>query len=261
MHMIPEPIHYLNLGCGGHFHPDWVNVDFKSAHSLVITHDLNQGIPFADTLFDAVYHSHLLEHFPKNQAPRFIKECWRVLKPGGILRVVVPDLEQIVHCYLQLLQRSLQGDPEAQRRYEWIMLELFDQMVRNYSGGEMLTYWQQNPMPAEEFVIGRMGAEVLATLVKVRRGPSAAAAPLHADPNAEQIGRFRLSGEIHQWMYDRYSLDKLLRNAGFVDVRVCRANESGIPCFNDFHLDILPNGLIRKPDSLFMEARKPASPV
>jgi len=67
---------------------------------------------------------------------------------------------------------------------------------------------------------------------------------------------FRISGEMHQWIYDRYSLSKLPQEAGFTDIKVCRANESAIPNFNSYLLDIEPDGKVRKPDSLFMEARK-----
>lgn len=251
---------FLNLGCGTHYHPDWTNVDFKSAHPSVIACDLNTGIPFPDNTFNVVYHSHLLEHFPKRFAPDFLKDCHRVLKPGGILRVVVPDLEQIARWYLVLLEKAQQGDLEAQRRYEWIMLEMFDQMVRDHSGGEMLKYWRLNPMPAEDFVIARMGAEVLGMLHNLRRQSTDSVSSISQHRiDAEKIGQFRLSGEIHQWMYDRYSLGKLLSEAGFSKISVRRADESQIADFKDFHLDILPDGSVRKPDSLFMEAVKGSS--
>jgi hypothetical protein len=59
------------------------------------------------------------------------------------------------------------------------------------------------------------------------------------------------------WMYDRYSLASLLRKTGFQEIKICRADESKIPDFNRYGLDLEPNGAVRKPDSLFMEARKP----
>ncbi len=251
----------LNLGCGNRYHPDWVNIDIVKTGQNVIQYDLLKGIPFEDNSFDVVYHSHLLEHFSKSYAPFFIKECFRVLKPGGIIRVVVPDLEGIVREYLKLLESSLEGDPEAQKRYEWIMLELFDQMVRNYSGGEMLDYWLQNPMPAENFVIQRIGSEVKSILNSLRENP---AQFLNRKKNINdplEIGKFRLSGEIHQWIYDRYSLNKLLTEAGFTDFKVCKASESRIPNFNQYLLDIESDGSTRKPDSLFVEAIKPTEEI
>ena len=247
----------LNLGCGNRFHPDWVNVDFVKTAPEVIQHDLKKGIPFDDNSFDVVYHSHLLEHFPKNLAVFFIKECFRVLKPGGIIRVVVPDLENITRTYLQILEECLQGNEIAQKRYEWILLELFDQMVRNYSGGEMLEYWAQYPMPAEDFVLQRMGSEAKNAIEYLKSNPNLLNQRKKYAEDPYEIGKFRLSGEVHYWMYDRYSLQKLLLDAGFTDFRICKANESRIPNFNIYLLDIEADGSVRKPDSLFVEALKP----
>jgi ubiquinone/menaquinone biosynthesis C-methylase UbiE len=255
----------LNLGCGDRHHKDWINIDFQSTGPDVTGHNLCLGIPAPDETFDVVYHSHLLEHFPKQYAPEFLAECHRVLKSGGIIRVVQPDLEQIARLYLDALEKSLQGDEGAQNRYEWLMLELLDQMVRNRSGGEMLDYWKRNPMPAEAFVIERCGSQVLGTLQRMRKSPQNNAPSedpyLKAIRNNDneqvlKMAKFRMCGEVHQWMYDRYSLKKLLQQAGFVGVRVCRADESAIAGFNAYYLDLEPNGSVRKPDSFYMEARK-----
>jgi glycosyltransferase involved in cell wall biosynthesis/predicted SAM-dependent methyltransferase len=250
---------YINLGCGIRHHPSWINIDFKSKNPTVTAHDLTKGIPAVSETCDAVYHSHLLEHFSKEYAPAFLKDCHRVLKPNGIIRVVVPDLENIAKLYLFLLEKSLKGEADAQKRYEWIILELLDQMVRNFSGGSMLEYWRQNPMPAKNFVIERMGSEVKDSIKRIRSSSDETQSASHSTITLDplKIGQFRLSGEVHQWMYDRYSLYKLLQEAGFQDIHVCSADESGIPDFNSYLLDIEADGSIRKPDSLFMEARKP----
>ncbi|MCP4690718.1 MAG: hypothetical protein GY859_21875, partial [Desulfobacterales bacterium] len=168
------------------------------------------------------------------------------------------DLEQIVRHYLTLLEESILGDEEAQKKYEWIMLELFDQMVRNFSGGEMGKYFELDPIPAESFVFQRMGSLLTDMLTAIRRNRARGVQtqPAKNPDNPMEIGRFRLSGEIHQWMYDRYSLGKLLREAGFKDVAVCRADQSRIPKFNSYLLDIERDGSVRKPDSLFMEGVK-----
>jgi len=146
------------------------------------------------------------------------------------------------------------------------MLELYDQTVRNKSGGEMLEYWKQTPMPTENFVVERMGQEVLKVLSKLRvqnRKLSESRSQKKPQMNAvnndsmEQIIKFRRTGEIHQWMYDRYSLKKLLGISGFQNIRHRKADESMIPDFNTYLLDIETDGSVRKPDSLFMEAVKP----
>ncbi len=253
----------LNLGCGRSYHHEWTNADFKPTGQGVIPCNLNFGLPFVDNAFHAVYHSHLLEHFPKRYALTFLRECFRVLKTGGIIRVVIPDLERIVRLYLNLLEKAENGDQKARKRYEWIVIEMLDQMVRDQSGGEMLKYWQQNPMPEEEFVIERCGSEVLNALASLR-DPNNTDIISESDKSncqtpvrdAESIGQFRLSGEVHQWMYDRYSLSSLLKKAGFKDIHLCSADESDIPHFNSYLLDIESCGSIRKPDSLFMEAEK-----
>ena len=75
------------------------------------------------------------------------------------------------------------------------------------------------------------------------------------ESKALKIGQFRLGGEIHQWMYDRYSLSELLSQVGFTEIKVCSAFESEIQTWETYQLDVI-NGEVRKPDSLFMEARK-----
>lgn len=254
---------YLNLGCGGRYHHEWTNVDFYETGPGVIAHNLTKRLPFSDNSYDVVYHSHVLEHFSKRGAPVFLKECMRVLKPGGIIRVVVPDLEQIAKLYLSVLELAKRGDALAAQKHEWILIELFDQMVRNVPGGEMLNYWKQNPMPAEEFVIERVGSEVL-NVLSILRNPNNPLTDHVNITNTEtrdplEVGKFRLSGEVHQWVYDEFSLSRLLRDIGFHDIRRCSADESEIEYFNLFLLDIEADGSIRKPESLFLEARKPSS--
>lgn len=247
----------LNLVCGQTYHKEWINIDISSHSEYVLAHDLTKEIPFNDNIFDVVYHSHILEHFPKNYAHKFIKECYRVLKPGGIIRVVVPDLEGIVKEYILNLEQALSGDPIAQEKYNWIMLELYDQTVRNQSGGEMLHYLVQDNLIIKDYIISRIGAEAINIInnkdsinknLQFRKNDT--------ELSAEEIGNFRKSGEIHQWMYDRYSLNKLLKECGFHEIQIKKYNESLIPDFNLYCLDITPEGLQRKPDSLYIEAIK-----
>ena len=75
--------------------------------------------------------------------------------------------------------------------------------------------------------------------------------------SAFEEGLFRASGEIHRWMYDKFSLGRLLGEIGFTDICVCKFDESRIPNFTSYLLDNTPKGTIRKADSLFMEAKKP----
>lgn len=279
----------LNLGCGYRFHAAWTNINFVSTGEGVIAHNLTQGIPFPDASFDIVYHSHLLEHFPKQVAVFFMKECCRVLRPKGVLRVVVPDLEQITRTYITALEKANSGFPEWASNYDWILLHLYDQTVRNHSGGEMATYLSREDLDNEEFVLQLCGIEAK-NLIEVSRKNSASnqfsalqnhqfilllkriyhfirysnyrrelllKILLGKEYKALQIGRFRQSGEVHQWMYDRYSLGLLLENCGLQNIVKRTATESYIPDWANFNLDTEPDGTVYRPDSLFMEAIKP----
>lgn len=64
--------------------------DRPTAHFLL--YDLRKGIPAVDGALDVVYHSHLLEHLSDDEGIAFLADCHRVLAPGGVMRVAVPDL-------------------------------------------------------------------------------------------------------------------------------------------------------------------------
>ncbi len=252
----------LNLGCGNNFRKEWINIDFTSRSEYVTAHNLLMGIPFNDNEFDVVYHSHLLEHFPKNKALGFINECYRVLKPGGIIRIAVPDLERIVKLYLENLKKALKGDKKAHLNYNWIMLELFDQIVRNRPGGEMLEYFKQENIANLDFVYERFGSEARSILRNIKNSQSNKSQKnnLINEENIDEsfytkIGRFRMGGEIHQWMYDRFSLREILKQSNFKKIEIKTAFTSNIKNWIDYELDII-DGEIRKPDSLFMEGKK-----
>jgi predicted SAM-dependent methyltransferase len=254
---VNSPLKMINIGCGSRFHGDWINMDVMPLDPAIRKIDALSGIPVETGSADVVYHSHLLEHLPKQMAPAFIAECFRVLKEGGLIRVVVPDLEQIARQYTEQLEKALKNEKGAEARYDWMMLEMFDQTVRNFPGGEMLRYWQQENIPEKEFIMKRVGSEakwVMEAVQNNRNSRHGLNTSEETDP--VKIGQFRLSGEIHQWMYDRYSLGRLLKQAGFREVRLCRADESSIPGFNSYLLDTEADGAVRKPDSLFMEAIK-----
>ena len=244
----------LNLGCGKSYHPDWVNVDFIPHPPHVIGYDLTFGVPFSNNIFDVVYHSHILEHFSRHGAKEFLRECLRVLRPGGIFRLAVPDLEGIVRAYLHALEEARRGEPDADNRHEWMIVELVDQLTRHVSGGEMLAFWGRRPVPAQEFILSRVGAEARHGIADAQR-ISNRFSPKSFNPL--EVGRFRLSGECHLWMYDSYSLERLLHDIGFTQIRVTSAMHSDIPDFGSYHLDVEADGTVRKPDSLFLEARKP----
>jgi SAM-dependent methyltransferase len=284
----------LNIGCGRCYHPDWINLDLNHPDPEVLQHDVLQGIPFSDNSFDFVYHSHVLEHLSPDDGATMIRECFRVLRPGGVLRIVVPDLEQIAKLYLQQHELACQGDERAIANYDWMKLELIDQMVRRNSGGRMGQFITSPMISNPDFVISRLGNEFDQCVLASRQVSAAQSIDSKSNrfrrrlrhqitnlrkrsfqfrfnlalritrlllgskmQRAFEEGAFRSEGEVHRWMYDRHSLNELCKHSGFIECSARTAFESQIDGFDRFQLDSV-NGKVRKPDSLFFECRKPA---
>lgn len=264
----------INLGCGGRFHPDWLNADLQPASPGVQSVDLSGPLPYPDGAFLVVYHSNVLEHIRPGRAMDFMRECARICRTGGALRVAVPDLEQICRLYLAKLEEAIQGKPGAREERAWMLLEMLDQMTRESSGGAMGEWLKRLPASLENFVFSRIGNEGREFVRQHRRmdpaGPALAPGwwkrlrqkikRVLSSPQkklARTIGEFRLSGEVHHWMYDRFSLRELMESVGFSEVRVMRPGESRISGWNEFFLEVGSDGSVHKPDSLIMEGVKP----
>lgn len=89
----------LHLGSGGEHKDGWVNVDLVG-DPIDLAWNLAKGIPFEDGRVDAIFHEHLLEHIPMEDGYGFMQECFRVLRPGGVLRVGVPDAGMLCASYV-----------------------------------------------------------------------------------------------------------------------------------------------------------------
>jgi len=257
----------VNIGCGAVFHSDWINLDVEPVSSEVRRLDARRPLPFADGSVDAVYHSHVLEHLSAAEAAGFLAECWRVLRPGGAVRVVVPDLEGIAKAYLCALA---EGNMILS---EWTRLELTDQLARNHSGGEMklflagldergLAVVRTRAGGEVDHVLAQMGGkrriEVWRVWRRLRREALSLMAYVLGGRNwrgAVDEGLFRASGEVHRVMYDRQKLADLLCSCGFERPEVMTAERSRIDGFAGYGFDAV-GGVTRKPDSLFMEATK-----
>jgi SAM-dependent methyltransferase len=123
----------INLGCGLSVAKGWYNVD-GSLNALIaswppilqrifyrasganryysladyctllrehifVHYDLSYGLPFGDRVAEHVYSSHFLEHLHRDEALKLLSESFRVLKPGGIIRIGIPDLAHAVSLY------------------------------------------------------------------------------------------------------------------------------------------------------------------
>jgi len=92
---------YLNLGSGprGSTAPEWVNIDGfkdKNVHYLC---DFSRPLPFDNDTFDGIFCEHVLEHFTYEQGQILMEECKRILKKGGVIRIIIPDGQKILSSY------------------------------------------------------------------------------------------------------------------------------------------------------------------
>lgn len=89
----------LHLGCGPRYIEGFYHIDaleFPHINYQGSVKDLSQ---FANDSIELIYAAHLLEHFGRKEFLTVLREWYRVLKPGGILRIAVPDFEKVVKMY------------------------------------------------------------------------------------------------------------------------------------------------------------------
>jgi SAM-dependent methyltransferase len=149
----------LNLGCGTKTSAAAINIDwsiylrlhrskighllaplwlsparreaFRQISGTVVVHDLSRGIPAASGIVDAVYHCHVLEHIDRPAVPAFMAEVLRVLKPGGVHRIVLPDFVAHIRNYVESLELEL---PD----HDLAMAPLLEQSVAKEAYGTSL---------------------------------------------------------------------------------------------------------------------------
>lgn len=236
----------LNLGCGTKVSdkPEVINIDwsiylqlkrvapivpifikgkrlekFQKIPSNIMVHNLAKGIPFESDSIDVVYHSHMLEHLDRDIAETFLTEVKRVLKPGGVHRIVVPDLEKACLSYISHISYCEENIDEHDIHDSYIAT-LLEQSIRK----EASSTSKQNK-------VRRFFENLL-------------------------LGDARRRGETHQWMYDKINLKEKLINSGYKDVYVQSYDISLIPKWVGYGLDLDSKGNQYKPGSLYVEALK-----
>jgi predicted SAM-dependent methyltransferase len=91
----------LNVGCGKHYlhHRGWLDLDLHPNGHHVVGLDAAQRWPWADGTVDYVHHSHVIEHVNYADGQRMLAESYRVLRPGGRIRVGCPSLAALVRIH------------------------------------------------------------------------------------------------------------------------------------------------------------------
>lgn len=104
----------LQIGAGHNPLPGWLCTDLTPVHPGIASLDATRPFPFADNSFDAISSEHMIEHISYAQGQFMLRECHRVLKPGGRLRVATPDLQVL------LALNTPKPEPLAARYLRWI---------------------------------------------------------------------------------------------------------------------------------------------
>jgi predicted SAM-dependent methyltransferase len=89
----------LHLACGTNIINGWANIDLSN-DANIINFDLTIPLPVNSETISFIYCEHFIEHISYDQAKRLIGDCYRVLKPGGVLRVSTPSLRKLIDEYL-----------------------------------------------------------------------------------------------------------------------------------------------------------------
>ena len=240
----------LNLGCGNKTSssPEVINIDSSFylrlkqnkylkfvAHPFlseerrkkldnlpdnIVLYNLKKGIPYPNNTVDVVYHSHLFEHLDRDIAEVFQREIFRVLKPGGIQRIVVPDFEMLCKNYLSHVIKC-ESNLDNIYQHDSYIAAMIEQSVRKEAFGAS----EQSPL------IRKLDNYL--------------------------FGDARERGESHQWMYDRFNLQTSLKKIGFNSIKKHEYKSSDILGWSNFGLDLNANGNEYKVGSLYIEAVKP----
>lgn len=114
----------INIGCGWrNFGKDWIHIDGGDYDHLDYK-DVTK-LEYEDNSVDLVYASHLLEYFDRDEVRYILKEWIRVLKPGGILRLAVPNFEAIAQLYVLSTRKKSHKTDEKFKGMQTYNLENF----------------------------------------------------------------------------------------------------------------------------------------
>ncbi len=122
---------YLNIGCGDKKIPGFINIDTLPSADLRL--DVTKGLPFENNSVDVIFNEHFIEHLSQGQGVKFFRDCRRVLKPGGRIRIATPDLDFEVERYQNKENwQNMHELPKFGINYVQNRCELFNIAMRNW---------------------------------------------------------------------------------------------------------------------------------
>ncbi len=100
----------VNLGAGVQGKQGWINVDAYAIPGINCIYDCRKKLPFPDNSVRGIFCEHFLEHIDyTEEVPYFLSECYRVLEPGGVIRLIVPDAGRYLKAYCKDSWEELQA--------------------------------------------------------------------------------------------------------------------------------------------------------
>ena len=274
------------------YRKEWTNLYFSLLpqpmnEKAIQYYDVSKPLPYENNTFDCAYAMHVIEHLDPKQGAAFAREIYRVLKPKAIFRLSTPDLENIIRNYFKQL-KACWDDPSDKNvcNYHWSQLEIFDQLMRRKSGGEMIDainegYYHEDYLkerygdvyqefnPQKEHILSEQIRSQLSQensqaqkkktiLEKINRKIEHKAYQYRLKKVNQKLNDDpRKTLESNKWMYDRLSTKFLMEQAGFIDYQVKTYNESDIKNWDRYMLDRSTFGDHAIEPSLYVEGKKP----
>jgi predicted SAM-dependent methyltransferase len=92
-------VNKLHLGCGKRYLDGYIHVDIAEYDHIDYKTQIDKLEMFESNFADLIYASHCIEYFDRDEVKEVLSEWKRVLKPGGVLRLAVPDFSSLIKIY------------------------------------------------------------------------------------------------------------------------------------------------------------------
>jgi predicted SAM-dependent methyltransferase len=147
----------LHLGCGDKHIENYINIDIRYLPGVDEVNNVRFLRKYKDNTIDEIYASHVLEHFSRWEYKNVLKRWFEILKPGGVLRLAVPDFDSITNHYiinkdLSVLMGLLYGGQDYKENYHYVTFTL-DSIKKDLIeiGFKSVNMWDNNYFNIDDF--------------------------------------------------------------------------------------------------------------
>ena len=147
----------LHLGCGTKHIEDYINIDIRYLPGVDEVNNIRFLRNYKENTVDEIYACHVLEHFGRWEYKEVIKRWFEILKPGGKLRLAVPNFNSICEYYLKTsdlksIMGLLYGGQDYDENYHYVTFDYptLSNDLKNI-GYSIITEWQTEDYPGDDF--------------------------------------------------------------------------------------------------------------